>query len=262
LNLTGASALVSEENGCSIRLKRLRFAGPGEGSAGASDGEGAGATGRTSAGTGEAAVSGTGGGVSSCAHPWATVKETASSKVRPHFMSRLNSKRCKSCQTLYQSAMKSLCASAILILIALPPAEGKSRHCMFRVHAEANAQDTEVFATAVRAVVSGKQVAIQKGASINENDVVAFSAYQVGDGNFGALIQLDDHGRITLDSLSVEHRGGYLFIFMNGRAITELQIDKRVSDGKIYIPSGLTAADVQSMKKDWRLIGPKSKSGH
>ena len=44
---------------------------------------------------------------------------------------------------------------------------------------------------------------------------------------------------------------------MNGRAITELQIDKRVSDGKIYIPSGLTAADVKLMKKDWHLIGPK-----
>ena len=32
-------------------------------------------------------------------------------------------------------------------------------------------------------------------------------------------------------------------------SITELQIDKRVSDGKIYIPSGLTAADIDLMKK-------------
>ena len=152
--------------------------------------------------------------------------------------------------------MKPLCASAILILLALLPVEGKTR-CMFRVHAEANAQDTEVFSSAIRAKVSGKQVAIQKVASITEQDVVGFSAYQAGDGNFGALIQLDDHGRITLDSLSMEHRGGYLFVFMNGRAITELQIDKRVSDGKIYIASGLTAADLQLMKKAWRLIGPK-----
>jgi hypothetical protein len=28
-----------------------------------------------------------------------------------------------------------------------------------------------------------------------------------------------------------------------------------VADGKIYIASGLTAADVESMKKDWRLTG-------
>ena len=47
--------------------------------------------------------------------------------------------------------------------------------------------------------------------------------------------------------------------FINGRMITQLQIDKRVSDGKIYIPSGLTAADVQVMKKDWRVIGQQKR---
>ena len=153
--------------------------------------------------------------------------------------------------------MKPLCASAILILLTLLPAEGKSRHCVFRVHAEANPHDTEIFSTSVRAQVSGKQVAIQKAASITEQEVIGFSVYQAADGTFGALLQLDDHGRIALDTLSVEHNGGYLFLFMNGRALPELQIDKRVSDGKIYIRSGLTAADLQLMKKDWRLIGPK-----
>jgi hypothetical protein len=41
--------------------------------------------------------------------------------------------------------------------------------------------------------------------------------------------------------------------------ITELQIDKRVSDGKIYVPSGLTAADVELMKKQWRLLGKRKR---
>jgi hypothetical protein len=41
--------------------------------------------------------------------------------------------------------------------------------------------------------------------------------------------------------------------------ITELQIDKRVSDGKIYIPSGLTAVDVELMKKQWRLLGQRKR---
>ncbi len=153
--------------------------------------------------------------------------------------------------------MKPFCASAILILATLLPVEGKTRHCTFRVHAEANPRDTEVFATSVHAQVSGKEVAIEKAASITEQDVVSFTAYQASDGTFGALLVLDDHGRIALDTLSVEHNGGYLFLFMNGRAITELQVDKRVSDGKIYIRSGLTAADLKLMKKDWRLIAPK-----
>jgi hypothetical protein len=59
--------------------------------------------------------------------------------------------------------------------------------------------------------------------------------------------------------LSVERRGGFLFVLINGRMITELQIDKRVSDGKIYIPFGLTAADVELMKKQWRLLGQRKR---
>jgi hypothetical protein len=155
--------------------------------------------------------------------------------------------------------MKPLFASAICVLLALLPVEGKSHQCIFRVHVQANAQDTEVFATSVRTKVAGKEIAIEKMASISEREVVSFIAYQAPDGSFGALIQLDDHGRVTLDALSVEHRGGLLFIMMNGRNITEngMQIDKRVSDGKIYIPSGLTAADLKLMKKDWKLITPK-----
>ncbi len=88
---------------------------------------------------------------------------------------------------------------------------------------------------------------------------MAFSPYPARDGTFGALFQLDEHGGVVLDTLSVERRGGFLFILINGRMITKLQIDKRVSDGKIYVPSGLTATDVELMKKQWRLIGQRKR---
>jgi len=32
-----------------------------------------------------------------------------------------------------------------------------------------------------------------------------------------------------------------------------------VSDGKIYIPSGLSASDTELMKKEWRLIGQRKR---
>jgi hypothetical protein len=151
--------------------------------------------------------------------------------------------------------MKAAVASAILTFLLLLPAQGKARHCMLRIHAEANPQDTEVFASSIRAQISGKPVSIEKMASISERDVIGFHPYPLGNGNYGVLFELNDHGRLTLDTLSVEHRGGYLFIFINGRAITEMQIDKRVSDGKLYISSGITEADIQLMKKDWRILG-------
>jgi len=155
--------------------------------------------------------------------------------------------------------MKTLSVFVLCLAFALADGVAKQRHCTFRVHAQANPRDTEIFATSVRAQISGKDVAIEKMPWISERDVIAFAAYSAQDGTYGALIQLDEHGRTVLDTLSVEHRGSFLFVFINGRFITNLQIDKRVSDGKIYVPSGLTAADIDLMKKDWRLIGQKKK---
>jgi hypothetical protein len=145
------------------------------------------------------------------------------------------------------------------LAFALVDAVAKQRHCTFRVHAQANPRDSDVFSISARATSSGKDIAIQKLPWITEHDVIAFSPYPAQDGTFGALFQLDDHGRTVLDTLSVEHRGSFLFVFVNGRMITDLQIDKRVSDGKIYIPSGLTAADVELMKKKWRLAGERKR---
>ena len=163
-------------------------------------------------------------------------------------------------QMLSQSiGRRTLCVFVFCMSFALVDAAAKQRHCTFRVHAQANPRDTDVFSITARATSSGKEVAIQKLPWITEHDVMAFSPYPAQDGTFGALFQLDDHGRTVLDTLSVERRGAFLFVFINGRMITDLQIDKRVSDGKIYIPSGLTAADVELMKKKWRLPGERKR---
>ena len=156
-------------------------------------------------------------------------------------------------------SMRTLYVFVFCLGFALINAPAKQRHCTFRVHAQANPQDTDVFSIPARATSSGKDVAIQKLPWITEHDVVAFSPYPAKDGTFGALFQLDDHGRVVLDTLSVERRGGFLFVLINGRMVTELQIDKRVSDGKIYVPSGLTAGDVELMKKQWRLPGERKR---
>jgi hypothetical protein len=153
--------------------------------------------------------------------------------------------------------MKTLCALGLCLLVAPSTGIAKERHCMFRVHAQANPRDTDVFATSVRAQFSGKDVAIEKIPRISEQDVIGFNPYPVANGTYGALFQLDEHGRIALDALSIERRGSLLFVLINGRLITPLEIDKRVSDGKIYVASGLTAADINLMKKDWRLLGQR-----
>jgi hypothetical protein len=144
--------------------------------------------------------------------------------------------------------MRSVALSVFIAFFVAPLGHAK-QHSTFRVHAQANASSGPVFSTQLNFL--GRTVTIEKVPTFSEKDVTGFRSYRAGDGSFGALFELNEHGRLALDSVSVDRRGGWLFVFVNGRPITELQIDRRVSDGKIYIPSGLTAADLELLKKDW-----------
>lgn len=150
--------------------------------------------------------------------------------------------------------MKSIFASMIVALFAVSVL-GKDGQCIFRVHVEANANDTATFSSSVPALFSRKRVAIERMPRLSERDVVAFYPSPAKDGTYGALFQLDEHGRLALDTLSIELRGRLLFVLVNGRPVAELQIDQRVSDGRIYVASGLSKADIEALKKCWRLIG-------
>ncbi len=148
-------------------------------------------------------------------------------------------------------------------MVALSLALGAAAHagpkrCVFRVHIEANQRDGAVFAQPIRSL-TGRDIFIEKTAWLSERDVKAYYPYRAADGSYGALLELDDHGRTVLDTLSVEHRGAVLYVFLNGRPLTELQIDRRNKDGKIYLASGLTEADIKTMHKGWKLIGGKKK---
>jgi hypothetical protein len=144
--------------------------------------------------------------------------------------------------------MKTAAVVVLLALSAVTTSEAKT-HATFRVHVEANASNGPTFSTTLR--LFGRDVTIEKAPTISENDVTGVRIYKAADGSLGALFELNEHGRLALDSLSVERRGGSLFVFINGRPVAELQIDRRVSDGKIYIASGLTASDIGLLQKDW-----------
>ena len=155
--------------------------------------------------------------------------------------------------------MRRFLATALLIILCHTNAFAKQPRCTFRVHCAANARDGDVFSTHFVSKFTGKPVVIEKTPTITEADVAAFYPVQAEDGSFGVVFQLDDHGRLALDTLSVEHRGSDLFVFINGRPITELQIDRRISDGKVFVPGGLTNGDLALMRKQWRMIGQRKK---
>lgn len=150
--------------------------------------------------------------------------------------------------------MRCLAACFFAVLLGVSTAESRKPRCTLRAHVEANAQDGPVFSSRLRSPKSGREVNIAKVPAISELDVVGFQAYPAADGTYGVLFHLNDHGKLALDTLSVERRGTSLFVFVNGRLVDELQIDRRVSDGKLYLAAGLTPQDLELMKKDWRPI--------
>ena len=169
------------------------------------------------------------------------------------------SKRCKTCQTLYQSPMTRGLAIGLLLILAISVASAKSKKCTVRLHVQGNENDGSVFATPVTTPISGKNIFIEKIPTISEHDVSAYRPYAAANGTFGALLELDEHGKLALDTLSVERRGSTALVFIDGRIVTEFLIDRRVSDGQIFIASGLTAADIASMEKTWPKIGAKKR---
>lgn len=118
-----------------------------------------------------------------------------------------------------------------------------------RFHTEANSNSGSSFATSAPMPGSSTPVSISKVADISESDVASVYPFKADDGSMGCMLKLDEHGTFALDSLSQQYHGSLLLGFVNGRPVTAMVIDRRVSDGIISIARGLTPAEIALMKK-------------
>lgn len=116
--------------------------------------------------------------------------------------------------------------------------------------------DTDSFAAPV-SLLNGQRTYVDQIASISERDIVAIYPFPVADGTGGCAFKLDDHGTMSLDSLSVAKKGTILIATVNGRQVADIMIDQRVTDGVVTIPSGLTTDDMKTLLKKYPIIGGK-----
>jgi hypothetical protein len=129
-----------------------------------------------------------------------------------------------------------------------------------RFHTEANQQDTEQFAVAISLQNPPRKVYMQKIPFLSENDVDAIYPFAAQDGTMGCAFKFNYHGTLELDTQSIMRRGTVILGYINGRFVTDMLIDKRVSDGILTIPSGLTPVEIASLQKRFHTLGdPKSK---
>ena len=147
--------------------------------------------------------------------------------------------------------------SLLILAFALMGFAKKQPVVSVRFYTEANARDTDTFSTPVMLHNPPRQAFMQKVAVISEHNILAIYPFAAADGSMGCAFKLDELGRIQLDALSVDHRGSSIVAYISGRQIIDMTIDKRVADGIISIPSGLTQLDITRLEKEFKVLGKK-----
>jgi len=148
-----------------------------------------------------------------------------------------------------------------LLIAPLLMAGAKKPVVTVRFHLKAAGSDAPPFVVPVQVPGAPAPVNIKKIPEISERSIQAIYPFQAADGTMGCAYKLDAHGRIGLDTTSSENKGGVLVAFVNGRLVTAMLIDKRISDGVIMIPSGLFPPEIDAMKKLYPVIGETPKKG-
>jgi hypothetical protein len=148
----------------------------------------------------------------------------------------------------------------ISLLAFLCVAAGKKQpQLTVRFFAEANRRDTDEFAIPVNLQYPPHVAYIDKIPVVSERDIAAIYPFNATDGTMGCAFKLDDHGTLALDTLSIERRGTSLVAMVNGRQIIDMQIDRRVSDGVLTIPRGLTTQEIARLQKKFKTLGQERK---
>ena len=123
-----------------------------------------------------------------------------------------------------------------------------------RFHAQVSTYDPS-FAARVTAGNPPRQLIVEKIPSLSERDIASFYPYRARDGTYSAAFQMDRHGQAVLEELSSRIRGQFLLAAVNGRPVSLMKVDKIVSDGIIFIPSGLSLEDIHAIGASFSLMG-------
>lgn len=152
-----------------------------------------------------------------------------------------------------------LLALALTALLAVPTvrAAGKKRrdpNILVRFHSQVSTYDPS-FAAKVTAGDPPRELIVEKIPSLSERDIESFYPYKAADGTFAVAFQLDRHGAVILETLSAQNRGRYIVAAVNTRPIALLAVDKKISDGIIYVPYGFTLDEVHKLGESFSLMG-------
>jgi len=98
----------------------------------------------------------------------------------------------------------------------------------------------------------------------SERNITAIFPVENPDGSIGCAFQLDQNGRLGLETASQDRRGASIVIIMatkfGSHQVIDMVIDKPITDGIIYIPKGLSPGELNFLREQYPIMGaPKKK---
>ncbi len=132
-----------------------------------------------------------------------------------------------------------------------------------RFFEEAKELDGDRFSRVITFKHPPRQGYITSIPSVHEGMIKAVYPFQAPDNTWGCTFFLNANGQMALDVVSTSRKGSTLVAFLSTKngthQVCELLIDKRVTDGIISIPNGLTELEVAALTQSWPVIGQKKK---
>jgi len=146
-----------------------------------------------------------------------------------------------------------------LVIFGLLPAVSfagakKGSAVAIRFHAEGGREGGE-FSKPITLLHSGKETYMQAIPMVSENDIISYHPFAAKDGSFGAYFKVDNHGTNLVTQTTLSKKGTCLLVFVNGRHVIDLYIDRSVTDGIVSIPKGLTVQEMQLFEQKFPRFG-------
>lgn len=160
-----------------------------------------------------------------------------------------------------RSLLKILPLVLGLSVVPLHAGEKKPPPVSIRLHSEGNEKEGDSFVTPVELTNPQKKVFIRRVPILTERDIKKFLPFPGRDGMVGAYFFLDPHGADKLEQFTTEDRGKLAVVMINGRVGAALKVDKRVTDGILFVPGGIMPNEIELLQAKYPVIGRESEFG-
>jgi len=146
-----------------------------------------------------------------------------------------------------------LCAAALLCT-----GGAKKPTVDLRIHGEGIAAEAPTFAFPAT-LLNGRETFLSRMPLITQREIHSVYPFPAADGSQGVYLKLDNHGSGLLKQHTMERSGRMLAVYLNGRQVSNLVVDRPVHDGIVSIPRGLNDTEVELLTMAYPVIGESGK---